>query len=243
VVQSMKNRIGRLVFLLALGLAWPAFSMNINIQEWKFDKDPAGAVPSGFSPGTVNADGGRWEVANDPKAPSPPNVLVRQATRPDQAQIIFIDGLEAGSLDLTLGIKAASASDGEGGGVIFRADDEHNYYVIWLSVQEKLLRLDKVVNGETKHVQDLTLDSVEPGKWHTLRLLIQGPLMEAIFNNRQYLSGREEMWAFGTYKKGKVGLWAKGAAPMYFDTVRYTDMDGSTTSSAPFGRESAAPKK
>ena len=230
--------------LLMLGVATLAVSMDIRIQEWKFDKDAQGSIPAGFVPGKLNSEAGRWQVANDPKAPSAPHVLVWQGT--DQAakdQIIFIDGLEAGSLDLTLRIKSATAGEGQGAGVVFRAVDERNYYLIWLSPQEKLLRLDKVVNGAVTHVQDLTVDSVEPGKWHTLRILIHGPLMEAIFNNRQYLSGREETWAFGTYKKGKIGLLAKGDGPIYFDTVRYTDMDDSTASNGPFGVESAAPKK
>lgn len=224
--------------LVALVMTGPAVSMDIKIQEWRFDKDPPGSIPAGFVPGTLNSGAGRWQVANDPKAPSAPNVLVRQGTgQAAKDQIIFIDGLEAGSLDLTLRIKSATVGDGQGGGVVFRAVDERNYYVIWLSPLEKLLRLDKVVNGQVTHLQDLSVDSAEPGKWHTLRVLINGPLMEAIFNNRQYLSGREETWAFGTYKKGKIGLWAKGDAPMYFDTVRYTDMDESTASSGPFGSE------
>ena len=230
--------------LVLLGTATPAVSMDIKIQEWKFDKDAPGSIPVGFVPGKLNSEAGHWQVANDPKAPSAPKVLVWQGT--DQTakdQIIFIDGLEAGSLDLTLRIKSATASEGQGAGVVFRAIDERNYYLIWLSPQEKLLRLDKVVNGAVTHLQDLTLDSVEPGKWHTLRILIHGPLMEAIFNNRQFMSGREEAWAFGTYKKGKIGLLAKGDGPMYFDTVRYTDMDDSTASSGPFGVESTAPKK
>jgi hypothetical protein len=218
----------------------PALSMDIKILEWKFDKDAVGTVPEGFAPSELNRSAGRWEVASDPRAPSPPNILARQAT--DQAnkdQIIYIDGLEAGSLDLTVRLNVGADGAEEGGGVLFRGENDRTYYVVWLSPHEKLLRLDKVVNGQVTHVQDLTVDSADAGKWHTLRLLIHGPVMEAIFNNRQFLSGREETWAFGTYKKGKVGLWAKGAAPVYFDTVRYIDMDGSTTSSGPFGMQPA----
>jgi len=222
----------------------PAVAMDIKILEWKFDKDTAGTVPAGFAPSQGNSDAGRWEVASDPRAPSPPNVLVRQATgQATKDQILYVDGLEAGSLDLTVRLNVGTDGEGQGGGVVFRADDDRNYYLIWLSPHEKLLRLDKVINGQVTHLQDLTVDSLEADKWHTLRLLIHGPVMEAIFNNRQFLSGREETWAFGTYKKGKVGLWAKGAAPVYFDTVRYTDMDGSTASSGPFGMQPAQPKK
>src|SRR5438105_8979784 len=150
--------------LLLAGASTPAFSMDIKIQEWKFDKDAPGSIPVGFVPGKLNSEAGRWQVANDPKVPSR-KVLVWQGT--DQAakdQIIFMDGLEAGSLDLTLRIKSAAAGEGQGAGVVFRAVDERNYYLIWLSPQEKLLRLDKLANGTLTHLQDLTLDSVEPRK-------------------------------------------------------------------------------
>ena len=101
--------------LLLLGVATPAVSMNIRIQEWKFDKDAPGSIPVGFVPGKLNSEAGHWQVANDPKAPSAPKVLAWQGT--DHAakdQIIFIEGLEAGSLDVTLRVKSATASEGQG---------------------------------------------------------------------------------------------------------------------------------
>src|SRR5438094_8935162 len=69
--------------LLMLGVATLAVSMDIRIQEWKFDKDAQGSIPAGFVPGKLNSEAGRWQVANDPKAPSAPHVLVWQGT--DQA--------------------------------------------------------------------------------------------------------------------------------------------------------------
>ena len=96
--------------LLLLGVATPAVSMNIRIQEWKFDKDAPGSIPVGFVPGKLNSEAGRWQVAKDPKVTSASNVLVWQGTdRAAKDQILFIDGLEAGSLDLTLRIKSATA--------------------------------------------------------------------------------------------------------------------------------------
>ncbi|HEY3198176.1 MAG TPA: hypothetical protein VGJ57_09190 [Nitrospirales bacterium] len=230
--------------LLILAVATPALTADIKIREWKFDKDPLGSVPTGFVPAKVNAEAGQWQLAEDPKA-TPRHVLMRKATDDGgKDQMIFIDGLEPGSLDLTVRIKTASADERQGGGVVFRATDERNYYLVWISPAEKRLRLDRLIDGEITHLQDLTLDSVDPNKWHTLRVMIHGPLMEAIYNNRQFLSGREEKWEFGTYKKGKIGFWARGAAPTYFDTVRYTNMDESTSSSGPFGvATDPAPKK
>jgi hypothetical protein len=223
--------------LLDMQLALSA-QADIKIQEWKFDGDPAGSFPSGFVAVSLNSDAVQWLVAEDPRASSPPHVLAWLGSQPaaTEPQLIFMEGVESANIDLTVRIKAVSIGEGQGGGVVFRADDARSYFVVWLSPQDQLLRLEKILKGQAALLQDLRVDSAAPAKWHTLRVVIQGPVLEAIFDNRQFLSAREDTWQFGTYKKGKVGLWARGGTPIYFDTVRYIDMDNAT-GSAPFGVE------
>lgn len=230
--------------LMALALGGPAWA-DFKIQEWSFDKDTPGNPPSGFAVGNANGASGRWEVAADAKAISLPNVLSRIPSdkAPAAPQVIFLDGIEAMNVDLTVRIKTASGGASQGGGAIFRAEDDRNYYVVWISPQEKLVRIDRVVNGEVTHLQDLSVESMEPGQWHSLRLTIRGAEMEALYDNRQFISAREEAWEFGRYKKGKVGLWASGPAATSFDNVRYTLMDGGTGSAPLGGTESTIIKK
>jgi len=222
-----------------IGLEGRAFPASINIQEWTFDGNPPGSAPGNFVPGKLNSMG-QWRVVEDPTAPTSPHVLVRERTDDANPQVIFIDGLESSSLDLTVRVKTSPDGQKQGAGVVFRAIDERNYYLISISYEDMRLRLDRLVDGEIRHLQDLNLDSADLRKWHTLRLTIHGPVMEATFNNRQFLSGREEKWEFGTYQSGKIGLWASGLGPVYFDNLRYTNMDESTSSSRPFGFESGS---
>jgi len=209
---------------------------DFKILSWNFDGDKPGNPPAGFTAGKTNGEGGRWEVVADTKAISAPNVLSRiPSGLPSPApQVIFIDGVESMNLDLTVRIKTASSGEGQGGGVVFRADDERNYYVVWLSPREKMVRIDKVVNGEATTLGDLNVESMEGDQWHSLRLTIRGSEMETLFDNRQIIAAHEGAWEFGRYKRGKVGLWARGTAATYFDNVRYTSMDGGT-GSAPLG--------
>src|SRR5213593_1850641 len=222
-----------LVVLVAGGLARADFQF----QDWWFDRDQAGQPPSGFTPGSANGDSGRWEVKADPQSSSPPNVLAHISS--DQAgkgaQVLFIEKAEAANLDLTVRMKTVTDGESQGSGVVFRAQDDRNYYVIWLSPKENLIRLDKVVNGETKTLQELQVES-KPGAWQSLRLSIRGPILEA-FLNKKFLSAREEAWEFGRYKKGRVGLWARGTGSIYFDNVRSTPMDGGTGSTPLGGTE------
>ena len=219
--------------LLVAGTAWSA---DFKILSWSFNGDKPGSLPAGFAPGTSNGESGRWEVTSDTKSASPPYVLARipsgQPTK--DVQVLFIENAEAGNLDMTVRIKAVSGGEGQGGGIVFRAQDDRNYYVVWLSPHEKLLRMDRFVNGERKPLQDLVVESADIGKWHNVRLSIRGPVLEAFFDNKMFLSAREEAWEFGRYKKGKVGLWARGSGVTYFDDLRLTPMDGGT-GSAPLG--------
>lgn len=194
--------------------------------------------------GTSNGEAGRWVVTADEKAYSPPNVLGRiPLDKPSLApQLVFLDGPEAMNLDLTVRIKALAAGDGQGAGVVFRADDERNYYVIWISLQERKVRIDRVVNGEAQTLQDLAVDSMDIAKWHSLRLTIRGAELEATYDGH-FVSAREEAWEFGRYKKGKVGLWARGPAVNHFDSVRYNTMDGGTGSAPLGGTETTIIKK
>jgi hypothetical protein len=211
---------------------------DITIQDWGFESDKPGNLPKGFVPGNANGEAGRWEVTTDAKAPSVPNVLGRVPT--DKAgplpQVIFIEGAEASNLDLTVRIKAASGGEGQGGGMVFRAQDDRNYYVVWIDQPGNLVRMDKVVNGERVPLQELKVN-VEVGKWHLLRLSIRGPELEAFFDNRNFLSAREDSWQHASYKKGKVGLWARGAGATYFDNIRFILMDDGTGSGALGGSE------
>jgi hypothetical protein len=229
--------------LVLLGVAGPSRA-DVKILDWGFDRDAPGSFPAGFVAEKATGEGGRWKVTTDPTATSLPHVLALIGS--DQAgagpQVIFIEGTEAGNLDLTVRIKAVPGGSGQGGGVVFRAQDDRNYYVVWLSPQEKLVRLDKVVNGETKPLQDLKVETAEVGKWHSLRLSIHGPLLEAIYDNRVFLSAREDAWQHGSYKKGKLGLWARGAAVTYFDNLRLTAMDEGTGSQALGGTETTIVK-
>jgi hypothetical protein len=224
---------GVLMTMLVMGAA-PALA-DIEFQDWRFDSDSPGSFPAGFIR-TGNSQAGQWEVRAEANSSSPPNVLARVGSdhAGNEAQVIFIQGAEAGNLDLTARIKAMSARNGEGGGIVFRAQDERNYYVVWLSVMENLVRLDRVVDGKQIPLQELKVDNAEAGKWHNVRLSIRGAVLEAFYDNRQFLSAREDAWQHGSYKTGKVGLWARGSAVTHFDNVRFTRMDGGT-GSAPLG--------
>lgn len=229
--------------LLAVLVAGGLARADFQFQDWWFDRDQPGQLPSGFALGSSNVGSGRWEVKADPLSSSPPNVLAHISS--DQAglfpQVLFLEKVEAANLELSVRIKAAQDGEGQGSGVVFRAQDDRNYYVVWLSPRENLVRLDKVVNGQPQTLQEIQVET-KAGTWQSLRLSIRGPILEA-FLNKRFLSAREEAWEFGRYKKGKLGLWNRGAGVVYFDNIRFTLMDGGTGTMPLGGDESTIIKK
>ena len=220
--------------LLAVLVAGGLARADFQFQDWWFDRDQPGQLPSGFAPGSSNVGAGRWEVKADPLSSSPPNVLahISSVQAGLSPQVLFLEKVEAANLELSVRIKAAQDGEGQGSGVVFRAQDDRNYYVVWLSPRENLVRLDKVVNGQPQTLQEIQVET-KAGTWQSLRLSIRGPILEA-FLNKRFLSAREEAWEFGRYKKGKLGLWNRGAGVVYFDNIRFTLMDGGT-GSVPLG--------
>ena len=171
-----------LAVLIVGSPAWADFK----IQAWSFDKDAPGSQPAGFAVDPTNGSSGRWEVKADPQSSSPPHVLARtpSGTPGKGAQVLFIEKAEAANLDITVRMKVVAGADGQGSGVIFRAVDDRNYYVAWFSPQEKLVRLDRVVNGEVKPLQDLKVENADIGRWHILRVSAIGPVLEAFFDKK-----------------------------------------------------------
>jgi hypothetical protein len=231
-IRTIRIATAALVAALMGAPAWADFT----ILSWNFDKEAPGNPPSGFVVGVTDGASGRWEITADAQSSSSPHVLARipSASPGREPQVIFIEKAEAANLDITVRIKTVAAGDGQGGGIVFRATDDRNYYVVWFSPQEKTMRLDRVVNGEVKPLQDFKIENADIGKWHILRLNVVGPVYEAFFNNWQAISAHDDAWEYRRYAKGKVGLWAQGSGMIYFDNVRYMAMDGGT-GSAPLG--------
>src|SRR2546422_9946946 len=93
-----------IVALLAVLVAGGLARADFQFQDWWFDRDQPGQLPSGFALGSSNVGSGRWEVKADPLSSSPPNVLTHISS--DHAGL-FPPGLvleKVGGADLELSV-------------------------------------------------------------------------------------------------------------------------------------------
>ena len=76
--------------------------------------------------------------SNDPNAPSRPNVLAQDSRTGAQFRfpMCLFDKVTCVDGDVSVKMKIISGRDGQDAGVVFRAADSSNYYLVRVSVRE-----------------------------------------------------------------------------------------------------------
>jgi len=187
---------------------------------YNFDSDATGKLPAHFhSALTGQGTEGTWIVKQDETAPSKPNVLAQTST--DDTDYRFpMAVLDEGSfkdLDLSVKFKAVSGKADQAGGLVFRYQDQNNYYITRANALEDNYRLYHVVNGRRRQITGANF-RVTPNQWHTLRVECVGNQIKCYYDDELKITASDE-----TFKDaGKVGLWTKADSVTYFDnfTVR-----------------------
>ena len=181
---------------------------------WSFDSEPVGRLPNGFVVGTLfdGRPAGDWQIMELKEAPSPSHVLAqRMNTGAEHAyKTVLVEDMAADDLDLQVSFLAVGGKGDMGGGLIWRASDDRNYYLARANPLEQNIRAYRVVKG-VRHLL-MNFDQVIPvRKWHTLRVVAHGQEFEVFFNGRTALKLSDQ-----TFTSGRIGLWTKSDAATYF---------------------------
>ncbi len=185
-------------------------------QVWDFEVAKSGALPPGWTVAkTGEGEGSVWKVMEDKSAPSGARVLAQVAAGPTALFNLCVADWAAQDLELSVALKAVKGEVDQGGGVLWRYADASNYYIARFNPLEENYRLYKVVDG--KRMQLATRESLPApaGQWHTLTIRMKGDAIECSLNGKKLLDAKD-----GTFTKaGKIGLWTKADAQMYFDKI------------------------
>jgi hypothetical protein len=159
-----------------------------------------------------------WKVVEDDTTPSRAGYALAQTAARHKAYISLCIAKDTHYQDVEISVrfKAVRGTNNRGGGVVWRYQDHHNYYLARMNLREDNFRVYKVMKGrqiELGTEDDLPL-SVE--EWHTLRIEMRGDHIECYLNGKKYLETKDS-----TFKDaGKVGLWTKGSAQTHFDELQ-----------------------
>lgn len=109
------------------------------------------------------------------------------------------------------------------GGIVFRARDERNYYLVRANALEDNFRLYRIEDGRRRQIASTRIDAPALGEWHTLRVVAIGDRIQASLDDELLIDHRDTVFA-----SGRVGLWTKADAVTDFDdlVVRTSSADG-----------------
>jgi Domain of Unknown Function (DUF1080) len=188
-------------------------------RAFKFGKDDLGKVPAGWkAEQTGKGEGSVWKVVADATAPSKTGyVLAQTAKSPGSVfNLCVAEDTKYKDVELSVSFKAVAGESDQGGGFVWRYQDNNNYYVCRMNPLEDNYRVYKVVAGKRTQLGGKEGLKVPTGEWHKLKVEVKGNKMEG------YLDGRKE-WEItdDTYQgAGKVGLWSKADAQTHFDEFK-----------------------
>src|SRR6266705_4478826 len=175
------------VILTALAVASVSAAAEDSIRTWNFDADLPGTLPNDFAVGTL-VDGrpaGEWKVLKTDRAKSSPQVLAQLMGKGFEHayKIVLINGIMATDVDLQVSFLPISGKADMGGGLIWRAADDRNYYLTRANPLEQNIRIYRVVKGVRKLLQNHD-EIIDVKKWHRLHVVNQGCRIQVFYDDK-----------------------------------------------------------
>jgi hypothetical protein len=187
-----------------------------------FETDAVGAAPKGWTATKTGPGVPKWTVEQEPSAPSGSKVLKQsgRATYP----LLLKDGSNVKDGFIAVRFKAIAGSEDRAAGLVWRARDADNYYVVRANALEDNVVLYKTVNG-TRSSLDMVgrkggygVDVPVPAnQWHGLRVDFSGSRFKVLYNGKQLFEVDDATFS----DAGMVGLWTKADSVTLFDEINY----------------------
>ncbi len=214
---------GSWLLLLCL-LGWPvatecaAEQPEEQGQTWDFDSLPPGTIPSALHIGTFydGRPAGEWKIIITDRAKSPGQVLAQvQGKGSDQTyKLLLFEGTDSQNVDVEVAYLAVSGKANDGGGLVWRAADDKNYYLLRAGAIDHKVRLYRMVKGIPQPLKGIDRN-IPAGGWHTIRVVQKGCEIQAFFDGESVFRLCE-----AGLTTGRIGLWTNADAVTYFDDLR-----------------------
>jgi len=223
----------KLILCFCFVAAVSAIGAEIKID---FDNFPQGQTPTNFNSALVGVGKpGEWKVVMDdvPSAFAPLSgqspvfnrraVLAQTSEDPadERFPMLIYEGGTFRNFKLTTQFKIVSGVAEQMAGVVFRYQNESNFYVVRASALGHNVRFYKVVDGLRSNPLGPTMD-ISTNVWHTLAVQCQGTQIIVWLDDRPVMPPLND----NTFAEGRIGFWTKSDAVSHFgDTlIDYTPL-------------------
>ena len=210
---------GSLIVLLVFGATLLVVGATRTID---FSDDTVGQPPKGFEFGHTAKAGapGKWVV----QAEGANKYLVQadaDATR-TRFPVAVVSDVAAADVDISVRFKPVSGRVDQAAGLVWRFQNEDNYYIVRANALEdnvvlykveKGTRTDLPVKGEGRTYGKKA--DVPTGQWSTLRVVATGPRFEVYFSGVRLYEAEDATFA----QAGQVGVWTKADSVTQFDDL------------------------
>jgi len=122
-----------------------------------------------------------------------------------------------GDVDVSVRFRPISGKEDASGGIIFRAKDGRNYFLVRANALENNFRLYTLVNGKRSTIASAQVTEPSLGAWHSIRVVALGPKIQAYLNGTLLLDHSDK-----TFTEGWLGLWTKADSVTEFADLEVT---------------------
>jgi hypothetical protein len=159
----------------------------------------------------------------DETAPTPPYVLAQtsQDRTAGRFPVAVWEGVSVRNGEVSVAFKTVAGVIDQAAGIVWRYQDQNNYYIVRANALENNVVLYKVENGVRLSIAPKGLPSrsygvkhdIPKGRWNSLRIVFKDSLFSVYLNGERLFEAED-----GTFvKAGKTGLWTKADSLTYFD--------------------------
>ena len=188
----------------------------------RFDSDPVGSKPKGWTITMTGKGEPHWTIEKDDTAPSKSSVFKQSGTA--TFPLALKDGTNIRDGFVAVRFKPISGSKDRAAGLVWRARDANNYYVVRANALEDNVVLYKTVNGVRSPLDIVGRKggygvnvSVPAGQWHSLRVEFTGTRFRTIYNGKTLFEVEDTTFQEG----GNIGIWTKADSVTAFDELTF----------------------
>jgi Domain of Unknown Function (DUF1080) len=190
-----------------------------------FETEAVGATPKGWTATTTGRGNAKWTVEQDQTAPSKSKVIKQSGVATYPLLMKEDTNIKDGFIEVKF--KAIDGSEDRAAGLVWRARDANNYYVVRANALEDNVVLYKTVSGVRSPLDIVGRSggygvdvAVPSNQWHSLRIDFNGSRFRVLYNGKQLFEVEDSTFA----DAGKVGLWTKADSVTLFDEITYGDV-------------------